>query len=350
MFTVMLRRAYRADTPWHRAQKWKSVALAFLLLILTTTLFFSIENPKSDRALHLSLTKWNSFWSAVLFSPTVEFVNGTDIIWQIPDNPKAILFLAHGCNGRAANFWDRSQSCSSCVGLPEERLIVLSALASKFAVITISSIGKCWSLGKEKESVTGIIRWWIEKRKLEKLPLTALGASSGGYFVSALATKLKFSSIAIMIAEGVFDYQKVPDDYPPTLFVHMPKDRKRALLISEYMKNLEKKGILVSEIRCMEFPLSPKFLSDRVPGLDEALSIKIFHTFKEKGIIDENGFMVSDGRMVRWREALAEKEVLPDNYEWASHIQEELNLAFAYHEMTSLPMAQILNWFHSHLS
>ncbi|XP_049935363.1 uncharacterized protein LOC116259914 isoform X2 [Nymphaea colorata] len=350
MFTVMLRRAYRTDTPWHRAQKWKSVAFAFLLLILTTTLFFSIENPKSDHAFHLSVLKWNSFRSAVQFSPTVEFVNGTDVIWQIPDSPKAILFLAHGCNGRAANFWDRSQSCPNCVGLPEERLIVLNALAHKFAVITISSTGRCWLLGKEKESVKQIITWWIEKRKLEKLPLTALGASSGGYFVSALATKLKFSSITIMIAEGVFDYQELPDDYPPTLFVHMPKDRKRARLISEYMESLKKKGILVSEIRCTEFPLSPKFLSDRVPGVDEALSVKIFRTFHEKGIIDEKGFMVSDGRIVRWREALAEKEVLPDNYEWASHIQEELNLAFAYHEMTSLPIAQILDWFQSHLS
>ncbi|RCU28013.1 hypothetical protein DVA81_19915, partial [Acinetobacter baumannii] len=62
-------------------------------------------------------------------------MNGTDVIWQIPDSPKAVLFLAHGCNGRASNFWDRSLSCPNCVGLPEERLIVFHALTRRFAVL-----------------------------------------------------------------------------------------------------------------------------------------------------------------------------------------------------------------------
>ncbi|MFS7889090.1 hypothetical protein Hanom_Chr00s000003g01602811 [Helianthus anomalus] len=41
--------------------------------------------------------------------PTVKILNGTEVIWQIPDSPRSILFIAHGCNGRAANFWDKSE-------------------------------------------------------------------------------------------------------------------------------------------------------------------------------------------------------------------------------------------------
>ena len=54
----------------------------------------------------------------------------------------------------------------------------------------------------------------------------ALGASSGCYFVSMLASKMGFRSI-VMIAEGVFDQIDVGKDYPPTLFVHMRKDKAR---------------------------------------------------------------------------------------------------------------------------
>lgn len=280
----------------------------------------------------------------------MEFVNGTDIIWQIPDSPKAVLFLAHGCHGRAANFWDRSPSCQNCVGLPEERLIVLQALHQKYAVLTISSVGRCWSFGDEERRVRRIIEWWVGKHKIEKLPIMALGASSGGYFVSALAIDMKFSSIVLMIAEGVFESMGVPSDYPPTLFVHMPKDRIRKLRIKRSMESLRKMGVHVDEVECKDFPLTPNFLSDRIPSLDETFSVKLFELFRENGFIDENNYMKSDGRATQWKEALKEIEPSVDDHEWTDHVQEELNLAFGYHEMTSLQMEDIILWFESHLS
>ncbi|XP_043687620.1 uncharacterized protein LOC122638836, partial [Telopea speciosissima] len=177
---------------------------------------------------------------SVGFYPTMEFRNGTKVIWQIPDSPKAVLFLAHGCNGRAVNFWDRCPNCPNCIGLPEERPIVLYALVQKFVVITISSAGECWSLGRGEEIlfVKEIIKWWAAKHKLEKLPVVAPGASSGGYFVSVLATNMRFNSITIMIAEALFYGTDTPDDYPPTLFVHMPKDRARSQIINGNLEAL----------------------------------------------------------------------------------------------------------------
>ncbi|XP_042475163.1 uncharacterized protein LOC122057204 [Macadamia integrifolia] len=327
--------------------------ISFITILAASGLFLSNKREQVSSSFYLSNPKWNRFQSSVQFYPTVEFRNGTEVIWQIPDSPKAVLFLAHGCNGRAVNFWDRCPNCPNCVGLPEERLIVLHALARKFAVITISSAGECWSLGRGEERlvVKEIIKWWVAKNKLEKLPLVALGASSGGNFVSVLATDMRFNSIAIMIAEALFYGTDIPDDYPPTLFVHMPKDRARSRVINGNLEGLRKKGIDVAEIKCMEFPLYPNFLADKIPGLDQTVSINLFELFRKKGFIDQNGYMKKDGRATKWEEALGEMgTLLPDKPEMDHHIEEELNLAFAYHEMTSFPSERIFDWFESHMS
>ncbi|KAG5544814.1 hypothetical protein RHGRI_017309 [Rhododendron griersonianum] len=321
--------------------------LTLVLLALIMLLRHDGEKPGSSTG--VIKQKWNSFDSFAQFNQTIEFRNGTDIIWQVPDLPKAVLFLAHGCNGRAVNFWDMSPKCPNCVGLPEERLIVLHALARKFAVLTISSAGRCWSLKEERMIVKGIITWWVEKHKLEKLPLVALGASSGGYFVSMLATDVKFSSIAVMIAEGVFDQIDIMKDYPPTIFVHMPKDEARKRRIDYFLRILKDEGIDTAEIKCMEFPLSPNFLSDRIPALDETTSMELFDLFRDKGFIDKNGFMIADGRALPLKAALRESKIVLPDLDLVHHIEEELNLAFAYHEMTSLQSQQIFDWFESHM-
>ncbi|XP_042405170.1 uncharacterized protein LOC121995510 [Zingiber officinale] len=195
----------------------------------------------------------------------------------------------------------------------------------------------------------GILQWWIENHELQKLPVTALGASSGGYFVSALAKEVNFSSVALMISVGVFSSMGVPVGYPPTLFVHMPKDLRAKRLIEKNMVALKKKGVSVNEVRCLEFPLTRTLLTKRIPSLDEAVSASVFELFQEKGFIDERGYLKSDGRATWWKQALKEKDPSMEKYKWLDHVEEELNLAFAYHEMTSLPIGDILDWFESHM-
>ncbi|KAJ9172868.1 hypothetical protein P3X46_016064 [Hevea brasiliensis] len=345
----MLKRGSKSKA-WHGFQNHRLPVLVTCLVLipLFLILLFFNNSKKTHSSLGFTVQKWNSFDSMQL-RPTIEFRNATDVIWQIPDSAKAVIFLAHGCNGRAVNFWDRSPSCPNCVGLPEERLLVLHALVHKFAVLTISSMGRCWTFGEEMLIVKNIIRWWLWRNKLEKLPLVALGASSGGYFVSALATSLRFSSIIIMIAEGIFDQMDVTENYPPTLFVHMPKDLYRQQKISEFIEVLKNKGIDVAEVECLEFPLSPFFLADRIPGLNQTVSAKLFKLFGDKGFIDRKGYMMKDGRATHWKEALHEtKEIVLDK-NLVQHVQEELNLAFAYHEMTSLQSEQFFKWFESHM-
>lgn len=335
----------------------KSVQNKRVLSLIVCLLFISAlylvlyrqYGEKSGSSSGILKQKWDSFSSVVNLAPTVEFRNGTDIIWQIPDSSKAIVFLAHGCDGRAANFWDKSSKCAHCVGLPEERLITLNALARKFAVIAVSSAGTCWSFKEERVVVKDVIEWWIAKKKLQSLPLVALGASSGGYFVLILATDVRFSSIVVMIIEGLYDQMEITGSYPPTLFVHMPKDKSRMQKLERYMILLKAKGVDVAEVKCWEFPLSPNLFADRIPSIDVATSVKLFSLFKEKGFIDENGFMTIDGRDIHWTETLQEKEIILPDKSLVNQIQEEMNLAFAFHEMTSLQSDQIFNWFETHL-
>ncbi|XP_028760241.1 uncharacterized protein LOC114718957 [Neltuma alba] len=347
----MLKRGYKSKT-WNGPQNWRvPVLLAVLILMLVGLLLpFQDEVQKPNLSDKVKKQERNSLDSVVQLHPTVEFRNGTDVIWQIPKSPKAVLFLAHGCNGRAINFWDQSPECPNCIGLPEERLLVLNGLARQFAVITISSAGRCWTLNEEVLIVKKIINWWISERKLEKLPLVALGASSGGYFVSVLANIMNFSSIVLMIAEGTFGQIRIKQDYPPTLFVHMPKDLYRQQKIDEYVEVLKDNGVDVDVIECTEFPLAPNTLADRIPGLDQTVSARLFEVFQEKGFIDDKGYMKKDGRALNWKRALQEKKSFSLDEHLFPHIQEELNLAFAYHEMTSVHSDKIFKWFESHIS
>ncbi|CAN1123100.1 Pentatricopeptide repeat-containing protein At1g03100, mitochondrial [Linum perenne] len=327
----MLKRGGTRTRSW-LLQNWQLLVIVLFVVVIPLIIFFPEPAQRKKDILHTDH-----------HSPTVEFRNGTDIIWQIPSSPKAVLFLAHGCNGRAANFWDKSPSCANCIGLPEERLLVLNALARNFAVLAISSRERCWTFREEMLIVKEIIEWWVLKNKLDKVPLVALGASSGGYFISALATNIKFSSITIMIAEGVFSEMDIPEDYPPTLFVHMPKDVYRQQKITTFMEMLKSKGIDVAEVECLDLPLSRSFLAERVAGLDASVSAKLFDLFKDKGFIDEKGYINKDGRATRWKDAVR-RSGIPLDEKLFQHVQEELNLAFAYHEMTSLPSEDILKW------
>lgn len=113
-----------------------------------------------------------------------------------------------------------------------------------------------------------------------KLPLVGLGASAGGYFLSVLANDVRFRGIVLMISQGLFDQMdEIAADYPPTLFVHMPKDVDRRRKIDRHMEILRKAGIEVQEVKRMEFPLTPNWLADRILGLDHTTSSKLFKLF-----------------------------------------------------------------------
>ncbi|KAL2930831.1 Poly(3-hydroxyoctanoate) depolymerase [Bienertia sinuspersici] len=350
---TMFTRREESHSLWRSTHSCQSCnVVAILGLVIFVTLLFvpcSRESSSIDETTLAHATPKLGF--QVLPNPTVGYVKDTEVIWQIPSHSKAVLFIAHGCGGTALNFWDPCPECLNCVGLPEEKQIVHDAIAQRFAILVITKTEECWSYEKDGLKVEEILKWWLEKHALVKHPFVGLGASSGGDFLSVLATKITFSSIVVMIASTRFDkMESIPNDYPPTLFVHMPKDERTKKKIDTQVEMLKKKGIKVQEIKCMEFPVTANWLSDRVPSLDPATSSKLIRLFRDKGFTDTKGYMKYDGRVAPWREAIKQNNiVLPNGSKFMHHVEEELNLAYAYHEMTSLQSDQIFEWFKSHL-
>lgn len=329
-------------------------AVALLLLAFrsgpaTPAAILPVALPEQDPAIDRTFPVY-----AKILSPRREVWNGTELVYQVPVNPRAVMFLAHGCYCKATFFWDKHAECTVCSGAPEERAFVIQALRASYAVIAISSREDCWQR-EDAPRVKLVLDSWMDKLGLVELPLLGLGASSGGYFVSSLARVVKFDAIVLMIAEGSF--QVVPNlPYPPVLFVHMVKDEVRAERIREIMPVLRKAGIKADEIQCEEMQITDDFFMSRIPYVDLEMSEKLVGVLQRHGYLDIRGYLKSDARSLNLKQdmrgGLGGQELLESlsskNDDWEHHIQEELNLAYAEHEFTSLPTTKIITWLESH--
>uniref|UniRef100_A0ACD5VZD4 Uncharacterized protein n=1 Tax=Avena sativa TaxID=4498 RepID=A0ACD5VZD4_AVESA len=350
-----IHRPSKPTTPPHAARRLALrrlttpvASLALLLFAAIGVLLYSKTTPPTQL---IARSKESGIALPDLSSPTVESIGGARAIWELPAAPaRAVLFVAHGCSCSPENFWPPSQRCPGCVGLPEDVAITAGALRRRFAVLAVSSAGECWSLGHEVGAAKRAIQSWTAKNGLGDLPVAALGASSGGYFVSRLAAEMSFAAIVIMISEGAFGPAGAPRSYPPTMFLHMPKDSRRVALVERNMKMLRSSGVEVRELRSLEVPLTPTLLSERIHGLDQGLSERIWKIFSEEGFVDERGYMRKDGRATPWKDAVVKRGFWEEVSRWAEHIQEELNLAYGKHEMTSIQADEMFDWIEEHLT
>lgn len=327
------------------------LGLALFILSYSSAASFRSEDPTGGDDHQVVLAQAFPVYSGIL-NPKFEVLNNTEYVYQIPARPKAVLFLAHGCSCKATFFWDKHPQCEKCSGVPEERTLVIKALQSSYAVIAVSSSGVCWSQNADSKNTEHVLHNWIDQHSLVDLPILGLGASSGGYFLSRFARSFKFDAIVLMIAEGRF-HSKLNSSYPPVLFVHMPKDEIRAEKIWHIMLVLRRAGIRVDEIQCMELSITDNFFAARIPYIDLVTSLEIRKVLVKNGCLDRKGYMKLDGRQADFESALKNQEKFSvlsrvgDN--WEHHIREELNLAYAYHEFTSIYSGKILTWLDSRI-
>ncbi|KAG0562442.1 hypothetical protein KC19_9G146600 [Ceratodon purpureus] len=274
---------------------------------------------------------------------------GTNYVYQIPASPIGVLFLAHGCGRSALVYWDAHSGCPSCRGLPEERAFVISAIEHRFAVIAISSTGVCWNLDDDQENVVRILDDWIGQHGLHELPVVALGSSTGGWFVSRIAGyRVRFEAIVLVVAEGRFGGRvNVTERYPPVMFVHMVKDVVRARRIRADMEELQRGGVEVAEVECGEVPISDGYFAVRIPVVDVVTSKKIVAALVANGSLTSRRVMKQDARWFDWSLVLEERNLLPPQLR--EHVEQELNVAFAFHEFSSHPGPEILQWLGLHV-
>lgn len=135
------------------------------------------------------------------FNPVHQVRCGVNVVYQVPLNPRAILLLVHGRTRSALSYFDRSEGCHLCYGLPEDRRQTLEGLRRGYATIAIQSAKyESWDIWPPQDSkdvlnVRTIMEEWVDEKCLQGLPLAALGNSAGGNFSTMVVDVLGIRSL-----------------------------------------------------------------------------------------------------------------------------------------------------------
>ncbi len=311
-----------------------------------------------------------------------ETIDGRDVLWASPrDNDrghvKGLLFLAHGCGHSNLDWFSKATpECEDCVGLPEETAIVKTALDMGLVAIATSASSwstKCWT-GLDITPVALVLNelWHrfsleegtslsIKRRSLRqtdlsqpvRLPLYAFGASSGGAFVSMLASPLlsrfgiRLDGFVSQIAAHLPTYEEEEKD-PHKLckvYVTMNKDIKtdRAAEARVHKCVSEDEHDRCKHIRLPDLPIHPSYFADRISGISTAESFEMVKVLTKGGFLNpETGELIVDPRKNHedWSRTLHQASspaltftkgdsLVADQ----SPIFEVLNVAWGYHEM-----------------
>jgi hypothetical protein len=296
-------------------------------------------------------------------------IAGLDVMWQTPaGSTKGLLMLFHGCSHSGSDFFE----CDHCLGLPEERNIVVESLRFGLAVASISStdreFSRCWSI-EDIDPTIQIISVLQDRLGLVGRPLFALGASSGGGFVGKLAASMKPNVLTavssqimgwseIVFSSGSFSNHGGRHSTTAVEFVTMPRDHYTDRIVRHNLGTCERRGITATHRECAPLKLDPSFFSDATVWASNpivpSVSADIFHTLVKTGFVDTTtGLLVADPRSpdFDWRmiliraspeiEGIEDVEMYPDG----SALSEVMNVAWAMHEICSGDIAQTLDFF-----
>eukprot|EP00929_Paragymnodinium_shiwhaense_P094411 TRINITY_DN54968_c0_g1_i1.p1 TRINITY_DN54968_c0_g1~~TRINITY_DN54968_c0_g1_i1.p1 ORF type:complete len:191 (+),score=40.47 TRINITY_DN54968_c0_g1_i1:680-1252(+) len=153
--------------------------------------------------------------------------------------------------------------------------------------------------------------------------------------VESLRRRLRCRIPQIMVIPGI----KIA---PPTLFIHMPvEDPMTGEYAAAAVQQHQHLGVMSAELHCMPVALDDAFFSRRIDKVTESQSVKLVQALRADGLLDAEQKLKENPRdpASQWRDALRKTGVpqtlddslAPDE----SAINEEMNLAFAQHEMCS---------------
>lgn len=183
-------------------------ALTFFLAVVAALGTSSVESNQHECSDGITLVGAQSFYSQfptnsaeetscrsriemVEFNPTHETREGIDVVWQIPANPKGILYLVHSACGTPFSYWPSHPNAPQCIGTPEHLVVTKQALERGFAVIATKSVTDEWETwppasALDIQKFKKILKAWTAENGLQGLPLSAWGTSNGGDYVSCL--------------------------------------------------------------------------------------------------------------------------------------------------------------------
>lgn len=298
--------------------------------------------------------------------PKYAKVDGSiETLWQAPRaaDVKGVLFMAHGCNHQATDFFTemgadgwRLDACAAsrfgrCLGLPEERQLVEEARNRGYYVVAVSGTGwhRCWDFSKDPVRVRKALDYVFRAEGLnDTLPILATGASSGGAFMSAFALAMRRPPVCVVPQISALDSAGSLSDFAalrvPTLFVHMAlHDPGTAARIDGDVRELEAHGVPTKQIRVLPTrpadELAAHFSKEEAEELRAAL--------EGGGLLKPDGTLATDPRRSAWRGApglrnfVAGKDTLIAD---ESALAELMNVAWAGHEFTAKFASQMLDF------
>lgn len=143
--------------------------------------------------------------------------------------------------------------------------------------------------------------------------------------------------------------------YPPTIFVHMPRDNVTAIAVGANVATLQAAGVRTTARAVLPSVLTPTYFSDRIPGVPVPVSQAYVDALRADALLDADGRLVLDPRASthRWRPVLQEAAHAVGAGEIAleadaSPIFEALNVGWASHEIVGDVMGDVFAFWGHH--
>lgn len=223
-------------------------------------------------------------------------LNGVRYFWQsFTTNPRAIVFLAHGCKRFPTFWWPRSKDCLSCIGMPAEKNLLNEMLKQNLLVmsafpIRYSNQSDCWNpddsieIGQfffqlfqnisQKNSSKGIDSSYLAEfhRFRSRIPVHFVGVMNGAILVGELAKNQgkyfkddNFVSSISIINGGLWNLDASrlrKSNFPATLFVDMSRQSDLCLHNNATVDQLNRHHIDARQVTADPLPITPSFFWD----------------------------------------------------------------------------------------
>ena len=302
-------------------------------------------------------------------------VGGMQVHWAVPPGGaplQGIMVLFHGCT-HAGEDW---------FALPEELRIVNAVLSRGLAAVAFTSTDRssgCWDttwpprtnidaqlvahslsqlgvqLAMAAQGATrgpdGMIT--MTSFKLGgKLPVYALGASSGGTFASFMPLVTPLVGTAVYISPG---HPKVVADagavrkagLQSAVLLYMPRDDRwaSAAAVSALSTALVEAGVpRVRTVEAHPQAVTAALLEARLPGLTAGGARAIVQQFQDQGVLTRAGDLTDDPRGFNFVELLSPvREAVPDDTGFLPALVEVLQMCYGQHELTSAHIDTVLD-------
>ena len=140
---------------------------------------------------------------------------------------------------------------------------------------------------------------------------------------------------------------------PPIVFVHMEKDKMLAKQIAIIIELLQQKNVKAIEYIVKPHSLTPTFLAEKIQGFSFAFAQKIYDIARTENLLTEDGLLKQDPRGGDLMLYIFQSDNAPLKkavQEYKAAIEEELNVLFAAHELTSEYIDLVMKFFDEALS